>query len=113
MQSYITRSHLVALPFSDHCPLLTEDDESANNLLDQAVQLAQQKRVRYLELRTGVNDVLKKRKDFGAYDFYAKPGCHQGRPISIQYTRSTFLPWSPRTLLLKQSFLCLAHLPEG
>lgn len=70
MQSYITGSRLVALPFSDHCPLLAEDDESANNLLDQAVQLAQQKRVRYLELRTGMNDILKKRTDFVESNLY-------------------------------------------
>ena len=70
MQSYITGPHLVALPFSDHCPLLAEDDDSANELIDQAVRLAQQYRVRYLELRTGVNNVLKKRTDFVENNLY-------------------------------------------
>ena len=70
IRSSLTGPHLVALPFSDHCSLLAEDDDSANNLLDQAVRLAQQKCVRYLELRTGANDVLKKRTDFAENNLY-------------------------------------------
>lgn len=71
IQSRITGPHLVSLPFSDHCPLLAEDDDSANELIDHAVRLAQQCRVRYLELRTGMNDVLKKRTDFVESNLYA------------------------------------------
>ena len=71
LRSFLTGPRLVALPFSDHCPLLAEDDDSANELIDQAVRLAQQYRVRYLELRTGVNTVLKKRTDFVENNLYA------------------------------------------
>jgi len=63
-------SRLVALPFSDHCPLLAEDEDSVKNLIDQAVWLAQQNQVRYLELRTGVNDILKGRSDFVESNLY-------------------------------------------
>jgi len=71
LRSSLRGPRLVALPFSDHCPLLAEDDDSANNLIDQAVWLAQQNGVRYLELRTGVNDVLKNRTDFVESNLYA------------------------------------------
>src|SRR5207302_10387419 len=40
MHSPITGKRLVALPFSDHCPLLAADDASAHNLIDQAIRLA-------------------------------------------------------------------------
>jgi hypothetical protein len=63
IQSPLTGRRLVALPFSDHCPLLASDEEAANALITQAVELAQQKQVRYLELRTGSNEVLAKRTD--------------------------------------------------
>ncbi len=46
IQSRITGPHLVSLPFSDHCMLLAEDDDSADELIDHAVRLAQQYRVR-------------------------------------------------------------------
>lgn len=71
LRSSLRGPRLVALPFSDHCPLLAEDDDSANNLIDQAVWLAQQNGIRYLELRTGVNDVLKNRTDFVESNLYA------------------------------------------
>ena len=51
MQSPLTGRRLVALPFSDYCPLLAVDADSTNNLIDQAIDLAQKQRVRYLELR--------------------------------------------------------------
>ncbi|SRR6266487_375505 len=63
VDSPLTGRRLVSLPFSDHCPLLAVDDASANALIDQALRLAQQQRVRYLELRSGVNMVLAKRPD--------------------------------------------------
>jgi FemAB-related protein (PEP-CTERM system-associated) len=72
IQSPVTGRRLVSLPFSDHCPLLAADEASANDLVDQAIRLAQEKRVRYLELRTGVNDVLAKRTDLVAGDLYVR-----------------------------------------
>src|SRR5205823_4372573 len=72
MQSSLTGKRLVSLPFSDYCPLLAEDEDSVNNLIDQAVQLAQQKRVRYLELRSGLNEVLAKRSDMVRSDLYVR-----------------------------------------
>lgn len=71
LRSSLRGSRLVALPFSDHCPLLAEDEDSAKNLIDQAVWLAQQKQVRYLELRTGPSDILKERSDFVESNLYA------------------------------------------
>ena len=72
MQSPLTGKRLVSLPFSDYCPLLAEDEDSANILIDQAVRLAQQKRVRYLELRSGPNEVLAKRSDMVRSDLYVR-----------------------------------------
>ncbi len=64
MQSPLTGRRLVSLPFSDMCPLLAVDDVSANDLIDQAVALAKKRNVKYLELRTGVNELLAQRADF-------------------------------------------------
>jgi FemAB-related protein (PEP-CTERM system-associated) len=72
MHSPITGRRLVALPFSDHCPLLAIDDTSANALIDQAIHLAQQQKVKYLELRSGVNDVLAKRSDLVEGQLYVR-----------------------------------------
>jgi FemAB-related protein (PEP-CTERM system-associated) len=72
IQSLVTGRRLVSLPFSDHCPLLAADEASSNDLVDQAIRLAQEKRVKYLELRTGVNDVLAKRADLVAGDLYVR-----------------------------------------
>jgi FemAB-related protein (PEP-CTERM system-associated) len=72
MQSPITGRRLVSLPFSDYCPLLAEDEHSANDLIDQAIDLAQQQKVRYLELRTGSNEVLAKRTDLVEEHLYVR-----------------------------------------
>lgn len=72
MQSPLTGWRLVALPFSDYCPLLAVDECSANYLIDQAIRLAQQQKVRYLELRAGVNEVLAKRTDLVEGNLYAR-----------------------------------------
>ena len=72
VQSPLTGRRLVALPFSDYCPLLAVDDASANNLIDQAIHLARGKQVRYLELRTGVNDVLANRSDLVEENLYVR-----------------------------------------
>jgi len=57
MYSRLTGRRLVALPFSDHCPILAEDEASANELIDQAILLARKEKVQYLELRSGNNDL--------------------------------------------------------
>jgi CelD/BcsL family acetyltransferase involved in cellulose biosynthesis len=72
MHSPITGRRLVALPFSDYCPLLAVDDASTNDLIDQAVRLAQEQKAKYLELRTGVNDVLAKRSDLVEGNLYVR-----------------------------------------
>ncbi len=72
LQSPLTGRRLVALPFSDHCPLLAEDEPSANDLIDQAIRLAQEQRAHYLELRTGINDMLTKRSDMLAENLYVR-----------------------------------------
>jgi FemAB-related protein (PEP-CTERM system-associated) len=72
MQSPLTGRRLVALPFSDHCPLLASDDASANDLINQAICLAQQYRAKYLELRTGTNAVLAKRSDLVEENLYVR-----------------------------------------
>ncbi len=71
VQSILTGRRLVSLPFSDSCPLLAEDEASANDLVDQAVQLARQKQVRYLELRTGQHETLAQRTDLVTANLYA------------------------------------------
>jgi FemAB-related protein (PEP-CTERM system-associated) len=63
MKSVLTGRRLVALPFSDHCPLLAVDEASANDLIDQAIHLAQGQKVRYMELRTGINDIVARRSE--------------------------------------------------
>jgi CelD/BcsL family acetyltransferase involved in cellulose biosynthesis len=72
IQSPMTGRRLVSLPFSDHCPLLAADEASANDLVDQAIRVAQEKRAKYLELRAGVNDVLARRSDLVASDLYVR-----------------------------------------
>jgi FemAB-related protein (PEP-CTERM system-associated) len=72
MSSPLTGSRLVSLPFSDHCPLLAVDESSANDLIEQAVRLARQKNVRYLELRTGVNESFARRKDMVEGNLYVR-----------------------------------------
>ena len=63
MQSALRGRRLVALPFADYCPLLADDEESTNQLIDQAIAFSKEHQVRYMELRTGVNETLAKRKD--------------------------------------------------
>jgi FemAB-related protein (PEP-CTERM system-associated) len=72
MHSPLRGQRLVALPFSDLCPLLAADETSANALIDRAVRVAQQQKVRYLELRTGINEVLSKRPDLVEGNLYVR-----------------------------------------
>ncbi len=72
MRSPLTGQRLVSLPFSDLCPLLAVDEACANDLIDQAVSLAQRQKVRYLELRSGVNEVLAKRADLIEENLYVQ-----------------------------------------
>ncbi len=64
------RRRVVAIPFSDTCPLLTQDDTTTNELVNQAILLAQQEKARYLELRTGVSGALAARPDLVEQNLY-------------------------------------------
>jgi FemAB-related protein (PEP-CTERM system-associated) len=70
MKSPLTGRRLVALPFTDCCPLIATDEAAANELIDQAICLAQEQKARYLELRTGVNEVLPKRQELVEGNLY-------------------------------------------
>jgi FemAB-related protein (PEP-CTERM system-associated) len=72
MQSPLTGRRLVALPFTDLCPIIAEDEVSTHSLIDQAIRLAQQQKVKYLELRSGENDVLAKNSDLMKGDLYVR-----------------------------------------
>lgn len=72
MQSPLTGSRLVSLPFSDYCPLLAVDDASADDLVDQAIRLAQRRKVKYLELRTGAHGTLATRTDLVESNLYVR-----------------------------------------
>lgn len=72
IRSPLTGRRLVSLPFSDFCPLLAADESSANDLIDQAVALAKERKVRYLELRTGFNEALAKRRDLVEENLYVR-----------------------------------------
>jgi FemAB-related protein (PEP-CTERM system-associated) len=72
IQSPVTGRRLVSLPFSDHCPLLAADEASANDLVDQAIRVAREKKAKYLELRAGVNDMLARRSDLVASNLYVR-----------------------------------------
>ncbi len=72
MQSPLTGRRLVSLPFSDYCPLLAKDEASANELIDQAIQLAYHQKVLYLELRAGTNEVISKRSDLVETNLYVR-----------------------------------------
>ncbi len=63
IHSPLTGRRLVSLPFSDFCPLLAADEVSVNNLIDQAINEAKKRKVKYLELRTGLNETLARRED--------------------------------------------------
>lgn len=72
MHSPLTGRRLVALPFSDYCPLLAENEDTAHELVEQAIQLARREKVRYLELRPGINDVLDKRPELSKGNLYVR-----------------------------------------
>jgi FemAB-related protein (PEP-CTERM system-associated) len=72
IQSLITGRRLVSLPFSDFCPLLAEDEESAGALIDKSIHLAQEQKVKYMELRTGSNDMLARRCDLAEGNLYVR-----------------------------------------
>lgn len=72
LHSPFTGRRLVALPFSDHCPLLAEDETSAQALIGKAIQLAQEQKVRYLELRTGVHPLLEQHPHLAESNLYVR-----------------------------------------
>lgn len=72
LSSPLTGKRLVSLPFSDHCPLLAEDEQSAGELIEQAVQQALMRKARYLELRPGMSEIIERRVDFIKGDLYVR-----------------------------------------
>lgn len=72
LRSPLTGRRLVSLPFSDYCPLLADDAISANHLVDQAIELAKRRSVRYLELRCGLNETLASREDLATTSLYGR-----------------------------------------
>lgn len=72
IQSAFRGRRMVALPFSDYCPLLAEDDAAAHHLVDQAIQIAQHEGAKYLELRAGPNSVLAGRSDLTEVNLYVR-----------------------------------------
>lgn len=70
LSSPLTGRRMVSLPFSDMCKVVADDDTTAQQLIDQAVELGRKHRARYVELRTGPSALLAKRKDFIANDNY-------------------------------------------
>lgn len=72
LSSPLTGRRLVSLPFSDHCPLLAEDEQSAGELIEQAVQQALMRKARYLELRPGMSEIIEQRADFIKGDLYVR-----------------------------------------
>ncbi|HZR40281.1 MAG TPA: GNAT family N-acetyltransferase [Ktedonobacteraceae bacterium] len=69
---------LVGLPFSDFCPLITLDDTSTSDLVEQAIELAQKQKARYLELRSGTNSVLAQHPNLSTSNLYV----HWQRPLA-------------------------------
>ncbi len=63
---------LIALPFSDQCPLLAADSASADSLVEDAILLAQRRQARYLELRTGIAEALSRRADLSQSNLYVR-----------------------------------------
>lgn len=72
VSSPLGRKHLVALPFSDLCPLLTTDAVSTGSLIEQAIRLAHQQGAGYIELRAGSDAMLAARQDLTAQDLYVR-----------------------------------------
>jgi FemAB-related protein (PEP-CTERM system-associated) len=72
MQSPLTGRRLVSLPFTDLCPLLAVDESSTKALIDQAIHLANQQKAKYLELRSGTNDVLAKHSELAEGNLYVR-----------------------------------------
>src|SRR5579872_4796034 len=72
LSSPLTGRRLVSLPFSDHCPLLAEDEQRANDLIERAVHLALVRKARYLELRPGMSQIIEQRPDFIKGDLYVR-----------------------------------------
>ena len=70
VNSPLTGRRLVSLPFSDQCPLLAVDEASAQDLIEQALRLARQRKIKYLELRTGAHAQLAQRSDLTESNLY-------------------------------------------
>jgi FemAB-related protein (PEP-CTERM system-associated) len=70
INSRLTGKRVVGLPFTDRAPLLAENDEVANDLVDQAIHLANVEGARYLELRAGASEALAQRADLVKSELY-------------------------------------------
>jgi CelD/BcsL family acetyltransferase involved in cellulose biosynthesis len=70
LSSPLTGRRIVSLPFSDICPLVATDPATAQQLVDQAVELGKKHRARYVELRTGSSALLEECNDLIATDNY-------------------------------------------
>lgn len=99
LQSPLTGLRLVGLPFSDVCPVIAVDDDSASNLVEQALTLAQQHKARYLELRSGPNPLLARHPHLAEGNLYvswqlplsADPDAHLAqlrKPVQRQIKKS-------------------------
>ncbi len=73
LSSPLTGRRVVSLPFSDICPLpVASSGDSANQLLDDVLEVGRQHRAGYVELRTGVSPVLSGRSDFVDAQLYVR-----------------------------------------
>lgn len=72
ISSVLTGRRLVSLPFSDYSPVIALDEASLNELVDQAIGLARQHKVKYLELRTGFHHVLAQHPDLKEGNLYVR-----------------------------------------
>jgi len=72
LDSPLRGRRLVALPFSDQCPLVANDSASAEDLINQAIALAQREHARYLELRTGAHPLLSNHADLVESNLYVR-----------------------------------------
>ncbi len=121
VQSVLTGRRLVSLPFADWCPLRAVDSASAHDLLDQAIELAKEYHVRYLELRTGADDRLAARSELARSDLYlrwllplaANPDdiwMHIRKPVQHQVKKSRKLGVSVRVAECREDMNSYYHL---
>ncbi|MGO8948461.1 MAG: lipid II:glycine glycyltransferase FemX [Ktedonobacterales bacterium] len=72
LRSPLTGRRIVSLPFSDVCPMPVTDSVTANQVLDEVLELGRRHRASYVELRAGASSILSERSDFVATDLYVR-----------------------------------------